>query len=562
MAFGRIVVVGGGTAGWMAALALVTGLRGCAVEVVESEDIGIVGVGEATFPSIRDYNRLVGIDEADFLRATQGTYKLGIEFRDWRERGDSYFHMFGDFGQLAGPYALWGQHRRLGDAAPGAFGEQCLPTVMAMQGRFCVPDPEQGAPYKYAYHFDAALYAAYLRKLALSRGARRTEGRIVDVARRADGGVRSVRLADGREVGGDLFIDCSGFSSLLLGGALGEPFVDFSRWLPVDRAWACPCERGGGDAAVPLAPYTRATALEGGWAWRIPLQNRTGHGHVFASRYIDAERAREQLLKQLDGKPLAEPRLLRFTTGHRARFWVRNVVALGLASGFLEPLESTSIFLIQSGLGRLMNLLASGTRIDDDVVAGYNTGAVRQFARIRDFIVLHYHLTARRDTELWRDMAAMELPETLEYRLHAWREAGVLLTYDEEGFDATSWLAIHAGMGNWPRRADPVLGELPWKEARHALYQRREAIAAMVARMPEHGSYLKRVHARHAARSVPCLILSAELVIFAIAGPACSKQNLIVAEGISNKSRPTTCIHKPDKNSSTRKTKRRLNCKN
>jgi 2-polyprenyl-6-methoxyphenol hydroxylase-like FAD-dependent oxidoreductase len=489
--FNRIVVVGGGTAGWMTALALVTGLRGCTVEVVESEEIGIVGVGEATFPSIRAYNRLVGIDEAEFLRATNGTYKLGIEFCDWRVRGESYFHTFGDFGALGGADAVWGHYRRLGDAAPGTLGEQCLPTAMAMQGRFSVPaqDNSNGGPYNYAYHFDATLYAAFLRKLALSRGARRIEGRIVDVARREDGGVKSLRLADGRDVSGDLFIDCSGFGSLLLGKTLDEPFVDFSHWLPVDRAWACPCEPHGNE----ITPYTRSTALEGGWAWRIPLQNRTGHGHVFSSRYIDEERAREQLLQQMDGKPLAEPRLLRFTTGHRARFWVNNVVALGLSSGFLEPLESTSIFLIQSGLGRLMTLLASGAPITVDTVAGFNTGMVRQFARIRDFIILHYCLTARRDSELWRDMATMELPPTLAFRLHVWRTAGSLHMYDEEGFDATSWLAIHAGMGNWPECEDPVLQELSRDDALQALHWRRAAIAEMVAQLPTHDAYLNRV---------------------------------------------------------------------
>jgi tryptophan halogenase len=496
LSFNRIVVVGGGTAGWMTALALVTGLRGRTVEVIESEEIGIVGVGEATFPSIREYNRIVGIDEAEFLRATNGTYKLGIEFCDWRVQGESYFHTFGDFGQLGGPYALWGQYRRLDDAALGSLGDQCLPTVLATEGRFCVPAGENGsqggAPYKYAYHFDATLYADFLRKLALSRGARRTEGRIVDVARREDGGVKSVRLADGRDVAGDLFIDCSGFGSLLLGRALDEPFVDFSRWLPVDRAWACPSERSGTD----ITPYTRATALEGGWAWRIPLQNRTGHGHVFSSRYIDEERAREQLLQQLDGKPLVEPRLLRFTTGHRARFWVHNVVAMGLSSGFLEPLESTSIFLIQSGLGRLMTSLTSGAPVDARMLDVYNTGMVRQFARIRDFIILHYCLTARRDSALWRDMATMELPDTLAFKLHAWRECGQLVVYDEEGFDATSWLAIHAGMGHWPMREDPVLQELSRDDALRALLQRREAIAAMVARVPTHADYLNRVLGR------------------------------------------------------------------
>ncbi|WP_457325738.1 tryptophan halogenase family protein [Roseateles sp. P5_E11] len=494
--FNRIVIVGGGTAGWMTAAAIATGLKGrCTVEVVESEEIGIIGVGEATFPSIRNYNRLIGVDEAEFLRATHGTYKLGIEFRDWRVQGERYFHTFGDFGEMQGPHALWGQYRRLADPALGGLGEQCLPTVMAMQGRFVPPDDEGRAPYKYAYHFDATLYAGFLRRLAFGRGARRTDGRIVGVTRRADGGVHSLRLADGREIEGDLFIDCSGFGSLLLGKTLEEPFVDFSRWLPVDSAWACPCERTG----TALTPYTRATALEGGWAWRIPLQSRTGHGHVFSSRHIDADRARDQLLQQLDGKPLAEPRLLRFTTGHRERFWVHNVVALGLSSGFLEPLESTSIFLIQSGLGHLMGLLTSGQPISEGVVAGYNARAVREFSRIRDFIILHYCLTARRDSALWRDMATMELPETLAFKIDAWRRLGLLHLQGDEGFDEHSWLAIHAGMQHWPERTDPVLQEMPPDEARQALQQRRHAIAESVARLPSHEAFLGQVLARGGA---------------------------------------------------------------
>ncbi len=484
MAFKRIVVVGGGAAGWMAAVALATGLKGSSVELVESEEIGIVGVGEATFPSIRAFHQILGIDEADFLRATNGSYKLGIEFRDWRMPGEGYFHTFGDFGDLDGPKCVWAHHRRLDDASLGALGEQCLPSVMASQGRFRAPEPD--ARFNYAYHFDAALYAAFLRTLALQRGARRTEGRIVEVTRRADGGVDQLRLADGRLVAGDLFIDCSGFASLLLGRTLAEPFVDFSHWLPVDRAWAVPCARAGTE----LTPYTRATALEAGWAWRIPLRNRTGHGHVFASRYIDEERAREQLLQQLDGPALAEPRLLRFATGHRERVWVNNVVALGLSAGFLEPLESTSIYLIQSGLGRLMQLLASGAGSSAPAVAAYNTGMVRQFARIRDFIILHYCLSGRRDSALWRAMTTMALPDTLAFKIQAWRQSGALHQYDEEGFDATSWLAIHAGMRHWPERVDPALGAIPRDAALQGLQFRRDRIVAAVAGMPAHHVYL------------------------------------------------------------------------
>jgi len=481
----KIVIIGGGTAGWMTATAMATALQGCTVELVESEEIGIVGVGEATFPSIRNFHRLLGIDEAGFLRATNGSYKLGIEFRDWRARGESYFHTFGDFGELSGPNAVWGQYHRLGEAGLGALGEQCLSSVMASQGRFAVP--QEGDRYDYAYHFDAALYAAFLRKLGEQRGVRRTEGRIVDVARRADGGVDRLTLADGRVVAGDLYIDCSGFASLLLGRTLKEPFIDFSHWLPVDRAWACPSERIGTE----LTPYTRATALEAGWAWRIPLQNRIGNGHVFASRYLDEERAREQLLQQLDTPALAEPRLLRFQTGHRARAWVHNVVALGLSGGFLEPLESTSIFLVQRGLGKLIDLLLSGTPLTAPVVADYNGVNARQFARVRDFVILHYCLSARRDSALWRAMTTMALPDTLAFKIHAWRQAGTLHQYDLEGFDATSWLAIHAGMGHWPERADPSLGDMARAEALMGLKWRRERIVEAVKAMPTHDACLR-----------------------------------------------------------------------
>ncbi len=484
--FERIVVVGGGSAGWMTATALVTGLKGRAtVEVVESEDIGIIGVGEATFPSIRDYNRLVGIDEVEFLRATNGTYKLGIRFCDWLEQGLDYFHTFGHFGNLFGSQTLWGQHQRMGLDEP--LGLQCVPTVMAMKDRFVLPDEQ--SQFKYAYHFDAVQYAAFLRKMALQRGARHTQGRIAEVSRRADGGVAAVHLEDGRRIEADLFVDCSGFHSLLLGRALQEPFVDFGHWLPVDGAWACPCERVGEE----LAPYTRATALEGGWAWRIPLQGRTGHGHVFASRFIDADRAREQLMARLDGEPVAEPRLLRFATGHRERFWVHNVVAIGLSSGFLEPLESTSIYLIQDGIGRLMTMLTAGRPLDEDDRALFNDGAVRRFARIRDFIILHYTLTRRRDSELWRHVASMELPDTLAFKLDLWRRFGVLHAYDEEGFDTTSWLAIYAGMQHWPERPDPVLAEIPAERAMRALRGRRDTIAASVQRMSPHHLTLQRM---------------------------------------------------------------------
>jgi tryptophan halogenase len=474
----------------MTAMAVKAVLPGSTVELVESEEIGIVGVGEATFPSIRDFHKLAGIDETEFLRATNGTFKLGIEFRDWRAQGEHYFHTFGNFADLAGPACLWAQYRRVDDPTLGVLGEQCLPTVMAMQGRFAKPPKDQGNLYNYAYHFDANLYAAFLRTLALKRGVKRTEGRIVEVTRRADGGVDQLKLADGRVVNGDLFIDCSGFASLLLGRTLEEPWVDFSHWLPVDRAWAVPSAPSG----PAMTPYTRSTALEAGWAWRIPLVDRIGNGHVFSTRYIDEERARAQLLEQLDGPALAEPRLLRFTTGHRERFWVHNVVAVGLSSGFLEPLESTSIMMIQRGVHMMLEALKPGVLPTAPAVEHYNRSMTKMFARIRDFIILHYCLTGRRDSQFWRDMATKELPDTLAFKMHAWRQTGALNLFSTaEGFESSSWLAIYAGMGDWPEHLDPVLNEVPLEEARQALRQRREQIAAMAAGMPTHDAYLRSV---------------------------------------------------------------------
>jgi len=492
----RIVILGGGSAGWMSAAALTTGLRGVSIELVESDEIGIVGVGEATFPSIRAFNQILGIDESRFLAATRGSYKLGIQFCDWRARGEHYFHTFGDFGQLDGPMALWGQVRRLQAQFGNGLGEFCLPTMMARQGRFCLPGNDGGetlgSRYAYAYHFEATRYAAFLRQLAESRGARRIEGRVVDVARHEDGRVRLLRLADGREVAGDLFIDCSGFASLLLGRTLNQPFVDFGHWLPVDRAWAVPAER----AAAELTPYTRATALEAGWAWRIPLQDRTGHGHVFSSRFIDEDKAREQLLAQLDTPAQAEPRLLRFQTGHRERFWVHNVVAIGLSAGFLEPLESTSIFLVHNALGRLIPLIQHANQQPEQAATSFNLQQVSQYQRIRDFIILHYCLSERRDSEFWRHLTSMALPESLDYKLHAWRETGTLQLYDNEGFDESSWLAIHAGMGHWPRRSSPWMDEVPAELAAHYLRERRQTIATLVAGMPGHDAFLRRVLGR------------------------------------------------------------------
>jgi len=476
----------------MSAAALATGLRGVEVVLVESEEIGIVGVGEATFPSIRGFNDILGIDEAEFLAATGGSYKLGIQFCDWRQRDEHYFHTFGDFGQLDGAGALWGQYRRMRDRLGCSLSDLCLPSVMAEQQRFCLPaaGEELNSRYTYAYHFDASRYAAFLRRLAEARGVQRVEGRVVQALRREDGGVRALRLEDGRELSADLFIDCSGFASWLLGRTLEVPFVDWSHHLPVDRAWAVPTERVGSE----ITPYTRSTALEAGWAWRIPLQDRTGNGHVFSSRFIDEAAAREQLLARLDAPTLAEPRLLRFATGHRERFWSHNVIAIGLAAGFLEPLESTSIFLVHNALGRLMPMMQHvRAGRSAEAAEAFNSQQLRQFQRIRDFILLHYVLSERRDSEFWRYITSMELPPSLDYKLHAWRETGVLRHYDDEAFGESSWLAVYAGMKHWPRRSSPWMEEVPAGLAEAFLRERRDSIQHIVAGMPGHDAFLRQV---------------------------------------------------------------------
>ena len=346
-----IVIVGGGTAGWMTAIALSIGLRGrFTIRLVESDEIGIVGVGDATIPAIQRFNTIYGIDENEFMRETNGTFKLGIEFVNWGRLGDRYMHGFGRFGQDLGTVGVDQYWRKMSQLGKGHDLEAYSITRMAakankfMPARADMPNTPM-ADINYAYHFDASLYARYLRKLSEARGVRRTEGKIVQVTQRSgDGHIEAVVLESGERVEGELFIDCSGFRGLLIEQTLKTGFEDWSHWLPCDRALAVPCE-----SAPILTPYTRSTAHKAGWQWRIPLQNRIGNGHVYCSRYMSDDEAKAILLANLDGKPLADPRLIKFTTGMRKLCWNRNVVAIGLSSGFLEPLESTSIHMVQSG---------------------------------------------------------------------------------------------------------------------------------------------------------------------------------------------------------------------
>ena len=492
-----VVVVGGGSAGWMAAAGLANGLglgRGgdCRVTLVESEEIGIVGVGEATIPPIRVFNRQIGLDESAFLSATHGSFKLGIEFVNWGWAGNRYFHPFGTHGTDFDAVSLhhwWLEAHRAG-AAP-ALDAHSMAWGLASRGRFLPPVADRRmvqSTHDYAYHFDAALYGQALRRHAEGQGVRRVEGRIASVARDSQTGhVRTLTLADGRTLDGELFIDCTGFRSLLLGEALETPFDDWSHWLPCDRAWAVPTAAGGD-----FTPYTRATAHEAGWQWRIPLQHRTGNGHVFSSAFTTEAQALDTLLANLDGAALAEPRLIRFRTGRRRQSFVGNVVALGLSAGFLEPLESTSIHLVQSGLTRLLALFPDRD-FAPHVAAEYNRITATEWERVRDFLILHYHLNRRTDGALWQHCAAYAVPDDLANRIAQFQSHGRLVSDGYELFQNVSWLAVHVGQGNLPARPDPLVAHRRFVPGPQRLEQLRRAIDEVAEAAPTHADAIARM---------------------------------------------------------------------
>jgi tryptophan halogenase len=493
----RIVIAGGGSAGWMTAAALSNALQGCRITLVESEEIGIVGVGEATIPPIKQFNQKLGLDEFEFLRRTQGSYKLGIQFVDWAEPGRRYFHPFGTYGRafdFAHLLHFWQQAQQRGQV-PNTLDEYCMAWAAAAQERFAPPlsDPRSVlSTYDYAYHFDASLYAAYLREVSERRGVERVEGRIVDSRLNGESGhVEALRLQDGREIPGELFIDCSGFRGLLIEEALHTGYEDWTHWLPCDRAVAIPCESPGD-----LLPYTRSTARTAGWQWRIPLQHRIGNGYVYSSNYIDDAAAAATLLAHLDGKALAEPRTLRFVTGRRRLGWNRNVIAIGLSSGFLEPLESTSLHLIQSGILRLLAMFPD-REFDPAVRNEYNRIANSELDRVRDFLVLHYHLNRRDDGELWRYCANMPIPDTLSESLEHFRRHGRIVQREHEVFVPASWLAVQVGQLNLPRACDPPphahsTDGVKWLEKMRATLQTE------ASRLPTHQEFILR-HCRAAA---------------------------------------------------------------
>ena len=492
----RVVIVGGGTAGWMTAavLARLTA-AGTSVTLVESEEIGTVGVGEATIPPLLDFNRFLGIDEDAFVRATGATFKLGIEFVDWARRGERYLHPFGTFGrdvQGIKFHQLWLRQAREDPpiADTGSLHDYCLASVAARMARFTRPSGDPAAvlsSLRYAFHFDAALYARFLRGIAERGGVVRVEGRVaqVDLAPE-DGFIRAVQLADGRRIEGDLFVDCSGFRSLVLGEALGVPFTSWQRWLPCDRALAVPSASAG-----PLLPYTRATAERAGWRWRIPLQHRTGNGHVYASAFASDAEAADTLLQGLDGAPAAEPRPLRFVAGMRERLWERNCIAIGLWGGFLEPLESTSIHLIQSGITRLMSLFPDNGHAPVEREA-YNRLARAEYEQVRDFLILHYHATERDDSDFWRHCRTTPPPDSLAYKLELWRARGRVLPEAGSLFTEDSWIAVLMGQAGTPASVDPLVATLPLQETRRFLHHLRTVIGQTAAAMPAHDQFIAR----------------------------------------------------------------------
>lgn len=487
----NIVIVGGGTAGWMTAMSLSKLLKEqYHIELVESDEIGIIGVGEASIPHLAAFNASLGIDEDEFLRATQGTFKLGIEFVNWGAIGDRYMHGFGKIGQeLDGlPFQhYWLRMADEGKASP--LGAYSINTAAPQSAKFMRARQDmKGSPLGdvvNAFHFDASLYARYLRKLAEENGVVRTEGKVVRVEQRdTDGFIASVVLENGSSVSGDFFIDCSGIRGLLIEQTLKMGYEDWSHWLPCDRAIAVPCE-----SANPLLPYTRSTAHSAGWQWRIPLQHRLGNGHVYSSKFMGSDEAQSILLNNLDGKQLAEPRHIAYVPGRRSKVWDRNCVAIGLAAGFFEPIESTNIHLIQTAIARLLALFPR-MGFDQADVDEFNAQAKTEYERIRDFIILHYKATERNDSPFWNYCRTMDVPETLQHRMDLYRSNARLFRDGTELFAELSWLQVMHGQRVKANAYHPLADLQPKEVVIEFLSDIEQVIGKCVDAMPTHAEFI------------------------------------------------------------------------
>lgn len=493
----KIVIVGGGTAGWMAAAALSRLITNgvTTITLVESDEIGIVGVGEATIPPIKTFNAMIGIDEDEFVAATQGSFKLGIEFNGWQREGDAYLHPFGAYGSdIEGIkfHHFWTKIRQQGFPVP--IGDFNLCTLAAQRNRFMRSDGNPASALStidYAFHFDAGLYAKFLRGIAEERGVVRQQGKITRVEQRAeDGFISALIMENGSRIDGELFIDCSGFRGLLIEETLKSGYEDWSEWLPCNSALAVPSVR-----TEPLLPYTRSTARAAGWQWRIPLQHRTGNGHVYCNKFISDDEAAAILLANLDGEALADPRQLRFVTGRRKQAWVKNCVSLGLASGFLEPLESTSIHLIQTGISKLLALFPD-RNFHAHERDEYNRLSAIQWEQIRDFLILHYKLNER-DEPFWKRCAAMPIPESLARKLSLFAERGRLFRYEDELFSDASWTAVMVGQGLMPKGYDPLVDTIDDRQMHQMLARMGKAFRDTADRMSPHADFI----AHHCAGS-------------------------------------------------------------
>ena len=490
--FKEIVIVGGGSAGWMTAAALssLLGPESVSITLVESEQIGTIGVGEATIPDIINFNRLLGIDEDAFMKATQATFKLGIEFIGWGRQDSIYIHPFGSHGvDMNGiDFHHYWLHSRAG-GSPRPIDDYSLCAVAAARNRFALPDPNPqklGSHIRYAYHFDATLYARYLRTYAEARGVRRQEGKVDKVFQSLETGyVTGVQLDNGQRVSGELFFDCTGFSALLLEKTLGIGYRDWSHWLPCDSALAVACAHAG-----PLTPYTRSTARPAGWQWRIPTQRRTGNGHIYSREFMSDDEAASILVDNLDGEMSGTPRQIRFKAGHRDTFWSKNCVAIGLSAGFLEPLESTSLYLIQEGISRFIALFPDAS-IPNSVRDEYNRHMRTEFEQVRDFIILHYCATERDDTPFWNYCRTMSIPESLAHKIALFRDAGRAFRHEDELFSKASWIAVCLGQGILPKAYDPIVHTLPHEVVHESLESMRLAMVNAVGAMASHQDFIK-----------------------------------------------------------------------
>lgn len=504
----KVVIIGGGTAGWMTAAAMSRyfndGRR--TITLVESDAIGTVGVGEATIPPIRNFNGMLDIQENEFLRETRGTFKLGIEFVNWGKQGDRYFHPFGSYGQdLHGIDFHQLYLREVARGGGGGIHEYSMSSVAASMGKFARPAPGAQSLVSqmfYAFHFDANLYAAYLRRLAEKQGTIRREGRITKAHRNSEtGDISHIEMEDGSIVEGELFVDCSGFRGVLIEDALETGYEDWSHYLPMDRAIALPTANVGSPP-----PFTRSTAHGAGWQWRIPLQHRTGNGHVFSSKYMTEDEAQSILLANVEGEPLAEPRTLRFVTGMRKKAWNHNVVSLGLSAGFIEPLESTSIHLIQNGIARLFALFPD-KQISPVERDEYNRGMRELYEDVRDFIILHYKATQRDDTPFWRYVRDMPVPESLAKKMELWRLHGRIFRENAELFTAPSWIAVMLGQNVWPDNYDAMADTLDEQKVAAAMAQMRDAYRATAEKLPTQEQFLRQAGAWYDETPVPAVSL-------------------------------------------------------